>query len=135
MSTGTFVSDRPLQLDDGTRIELRVDEKPATLSIVALEEGDVAVGQAHAAIVPSGGAADADILVAPLFQRNGVGELMLEQLLRWARDHQVRYLVGTTTADDGATSAFLRSTGAIVARRVRGRKAKLAVLVTEGSRS
>ena len=131
---------QPVDLGDGRRLWIRVPSSgtgAAHFDHHWHREVVDASGQIVAAAAYEGhgsGPVPASVWVAPAWRSAGLGTLLWSMLTEAAERHGIRWLTCTAKADDEAAHRVLQRSGWIVARRVRGEEARVAVLLSRGPR-
>lgn len=117
-----FLSVRPTLPPDEARQLATVDYK-ARMAFVATHEdaGEdvvVAVARYNAVQPERSGEAEAAIVVEDRYQGLGLGTLLLERLLAYARLHAIRAFVGEISAENERAMRFVRRSGLPTEKRL-----------------
>lgn len=124
---------QPITLDDGRTVWIRVSPACARLEKLghhwhrwAVDENGRRVGVASYA-TRSTATADAAVWVARAWRHAGLGRHLADMLTKAAEHRGIEWLTFSTSASDAAATRLLAEGGWIVARRVRGDHARIAV--------
>jgi GNAT superfamily N-acetyltransferase len=114
--------------DENRWTEVHVDAIDGEMRAVALDESGDVVGRATCSVAIPEVRGHASLDVVPAARHHGVGSALLRDMTAWAASHHLRYLVFDTDAAIDARGVA-RANGLICARRVDGRRAKVALAV------
>jgi GNAT superfamily N-acetyltransferase len=121
--------EQPVQLDDGTPLDLRVETDDERITVSAWDEHGNMVGIAWCDALPSAHPHEAEVEVTPSQRQRGIGALLLQALITAASEHGIATLTWTYPADDVAVRHLTEASGAVCARRVAGGRAKSTIFV------
>jgi len=124
---------QPVTLDDGRTVWIKVSPASARLEKSGHHWHRWAVDQTGRRVAVASydtrsvATAHAAVWVARGWRHAGLGRRLMDMLTAAAAQHDIEWLTLSTSVDDAAAQQLLDDCGWIVARRVQGRRARVAV--------